>query len=212
MAAWNKLNKSHQAFASPVILVGGMSSLRYRSLWLKIIVKSNQHLRFLKKKKEDTFISGKTVENRFRFHFMFCYYSCFSVCDTEGRNRTNQKYARQTQASAPAPLQLMSTTSFAPRRTMTWFLLAHTPKTPPSYALPLTHQQVTMTTWGVGTRRVASWRLPVPRAVSSTSTLMTSALGVVAPSTTPAWAAQERGTWTAAARVAAGTESFMTGV
>lgn len=134
------------------------------------------------------------------------------VCETEGRNSPNQKCASLMQASAPAPHKLMCTTSFAPRRTMIWFLLGHTSKTPPSYALPLTLQQVTMTTWGVGTQRAALWPLPAQRVASSTLTLMTSALAAVAPTVTQAWATQERGTWAEAVWVTQGTESFMTGV
>ena len=156
------------------------------------------------------------VNSLIRFHSMymctaFCYL-CFPVCETEGRRSRNQKYARRTWASTAPRLQLTSTTSFAPKRTMTWFQLALTPKTPPSYAHPLTPRRVIMTTWVAGTRRAASWRLPAQRAASSTLTSMTSALGVVALSTTPAWAARGRGTWMTAVWAAPGTESFTTGV
>lgn len=136
------------------------------------------------------------------------------VCETERQKSRSQKYARQTLASAKMWLQQTSTTSSVPRRTMTWFQLVHTPRTPPSYVPHPTHRQGTTTTSGVETQRVASWHLPALRAASSTLTSMTSALGVVAPVTsmTPAWGARERGTLMTAVWVALGTESSMTEV
>lgn len=87
------------------------------------------------------------------------------------------------ESDVTARVQMCTTWSEGSMRS-TWVTPDLTPRTPPSWAPPQTHQLMSMTTWEAVTQRVASSHWPARRVASSPMTSTTPTRTVPAPGTT----------------------------